>query len=73
MNNYEIFESAFFEAFASDLWCRDARFKRARNLASTACRDGYEKQVKRTINFIYSLCKDDNENDIEKYFRDYIA
>lgn len=69
MNNYEIFESAFFEAFASDLWCRDARFKRARKLANTACRDGYEKQVKRTINFVYGLDK----NDIEKYFRDYIA
>ena len=69
MNTYDKFESAFFEAFASDLWCRDARFKRARKLASSAYRDGYDKQVKRLINTLHNM----DAKETEKYFADYLA
>ena len=69
MNTYEKFEDAIFEAFASDMWCRDARFKRARKLAFSAYRDGYDKQVKRLINTLHNM----DAEETEKYFADYLA
>ena len=69
MNTYDKFEDAVFHAFASDLWCRDARFKRARKLASSAYRDGYDKQVKRLINTLHNM----DAEETKKYFADYLA
>lgn len=67
---YENFENALFTALASDLWCREARFRHARKLASTASRDGYEKQVKAKIRQVNDL---DDDGEVLAYFRDYIA